>query len=181
MSRAKGEKTSLLPPKDYDDDDDDGVPSIISSGNDDVLTDLEDDDVDGVISERPSADIAQLDREVLEDDYENDVGATSRGGGGGGGRGEQEFGARGIIARLFRSSRHGNVRGIGGDDTFKRRNRQSRRHRERQRRGEEAAEMMYEMEEGGQASQSPSRNSSELDLQKLALMQKEKAVWFSID
>jgi hypothetical protein len=101
------------------------------------------------------------DEDVFEDDYEGEeLGTATRGDGVG-------------LKRLFNRSKE-----EGGQTmTIKERRAQKRaswRHRERVKRGEEEAELVYDMEEGGQPSQSPSRNSSESDLQRLAAIRSDK-------
>jgi predicted AlkP superfamily pyrophosphatase or phosphodiesterase len=56
------------------------------------------------------------------------------------------------------------------------RGRASRRHRERRRRGEAEGEMLYEMEEGGQASQTPSRDVTPNDSESSGDEEKEALV-----
>jgi hypothetical protein len=124
----------------------------------------ESDDGFSTVDGRPSVEVAQ-DLEVLEEDYESDHAAG----------GQPSGTRRGIIGRIFRKAEDIKYE----EPMHQRRKRPSRRHRERVRRGEEAAEMMYEMEEGGEASQTPSRNSSEVDLQRLEKVQKEKYVRYS--
>jgi hypothetical protein len=95
--------------------------------------------------------------DVFDDDYEDeDLGAAG--------------GKPGVgLKRLFQRGESN----AGGKQTIKER-RASRRHRERLKRGEVDSELVYDMEEGGQASQSPSRHSSESDLRMLGLIQEKK-------
>jgi predicted AlkP superfamily pyrophosphatase or phosphodiesterase len=110
---------------------------------------------DALTDTRPSVDIAQ---DVLADDYEGPTppsnNASTRSG----------PGARpSIFARLFPGRQTDGRANYEYSEmpVTKRRGRPSRRHRERRRRkGEEEGELMYEMEEGGQASQTPSRHGS---------------------
>jgi hypothetical protein len=151
MSPSGQEKASLLPAKTYDEDAPTPDPVGGNASDDEIST------VDG----RPSIEVAQ-DLEVLEEDYESDHGPSS----------QPSNTRRGIIGRIFRRAED-----IKYEEPMHQRRRQpSRRHRERLRRGEESAEMMYEMEEGGEASQTPSRNSSEVDLQRLEKVQRGKFV-----
>jgi hypothetical protein len=152
MSPSDQEKASLLPAKTYDED----APTIDpASGN-------ESDDGLSTVDGRPSIEVAQRDLEVLEEDYESDHGPGS----------ESTSTRRGIIARIFRRAEDNKYE----EPMHQRKKQPSRRHRERLRRGEESAEMMYEMEEGGEASQTPSRNSSEVDLLRLEKVQRGKYV-----
>lgn len=96
--------------------------------------------------------------EVFDDDYE-----------------EEELGADASSpgVRLKQIFKRG-----GGDSTSEKKmtikeRRASRRHRERLKRGELNSELVYDMEEGGQASQSPSRTSSESDLKSYRLLEKK--------
>lgn len=146
MAPRDQEKASLLSPTAYDDD----APDVGSDRE--PLSDDEDED-----EEEDSAERAQEEQGVFEDDYE-----------------EEELGAGDDITlkRLFNRSKNDGQRTL----TIKERRAQkraSRRHRERVKRGEEEAELVYDMEEGGQPSQSPSRNSSESDLRRLAAMRSE--------
>jgi hypothetical protein len=104
----------------------------------------------------------QEEEDVFRDDYEEEeLGAGSHSPGVG-------------LKRLFN---RGKQEGEQIPLTIKERRAQkraSRRHRERTKRGEEEAELVYDMEEGGQPSQSPSRNSSESDLKRLAALHSEK-------
>lgn len=115
----------------------------------------DDPSVDG----RTSQELKQRDREVFEDDYEESIETATS---------SQKKG----LARIFRDA------GGNGDTSEKKPMRPSKRHRERRRRrGQEESELMYEMEEGGEASQSPSREgtpsrgSSESDLHRLGIIQ----------
>ncbi|TID17086.1 Phosphodiest-domain-containing protein [Venturia nashicola] len=140
MAPQDQEKASLLSPTAYDDD----APDVGSDR--DPLSDDED-----------SAERAQEEQGVFEDDYE-----------------EEEMGAVGM-KRLFNRSKSDGEHTL----TIKERRaekRASRRHRERVKRGEEEAELVYDMEEGGRPSQSPSRNSSESDLRRLAATRSEKSL-----
>lgn len=118
-----------------------------------------DSDRDQLSEEEESRERAQEEQGVFEDDYE-----------------EEELGADGSgvgLKRLFNRSKRDGEQTL----TIKERRAQkraSRRHRERVKRGEEEAELVYDMEEGGQPSQSPSRNSSESDLRRMAAMRSEK-------
>lgn len=145
MAPKDQEKASLLSPTAYDED----APDVGS-------------DRDPLSDEEDSAERAQDEQGVFEDDYEEEeVGAgdhTSVG-----------------LKKLF------NLRKNDGEHTMtikerRAQRRASRRHRERVKRGEEEAELVYDMEEGGLPSQSPSRNSSESDLRRLAAMRSGKSL-----
>jgi hypothetical protein len=144
MAPKDQEKASLLSTAAYDDD----APDVGSDGEQ--------------LSDEDAAERGQDEEDVFEDDYEGEeLGTTTTRGDGVG------------LKRLFNRSKE-----EGGQTmTIKERRAQkraSRRHRERAKRGEEEAELVYDMEEGGQPSQSPSRNSSESDLRRLAAMRSEK-------
>jgi hypothetical protein len=146
MVQKEEEKTGLLSANNYDDD----APSVSSDRDPD--SDGEE-SVDG----RTSGERTLNESEVFADDYEDeDLGADGSKAGVG-------------LKRLFKR---------GDTDAEKKmtikQRRASRRHRERLKRGEIDSELVYDMEEGGQASQSPSRNSSESDLRRLGLLQAEK-------
>jgi hypothetical protein len=138
-------KASLLSPAAYDDD----APDVGSDG-------------EQFSDEEKSAERVQDEQEVFEDDYEEEeLGMVSSGPGV-------------SLKRLFN---RGKQEGEQIPMTIKERRAQkraSRRHRERVKRGEEEAELVYGMEEGGEPSQSPSRNSSESDLQRLGTLRSEK-------
>jgi hypothetical protein len=146
MAQKEEEKAGLLSPTNYDED----AASVSSDGE--VDSDGED-SVDG----RTSGERTRYDSEVLADDYE-----------------EEDQGADGSkpgvgLKQLFKRGAESKAEKM----TIKER-RASRRHRERLKRGELESELVYDMEEGGQASQSPSRNSSESDLRRLGLLQEKK-------
>jgi predicted AlkP superfamily pyrophosphatase or phosphodiesterase len=127
-------------------------------------SDLEDDD--DTIDERPSADIIREDEEVLGDDYESDVDDEQQ---------TQKTVASGFLGRWFNrgQSQQEYMRPV---NMRQRPRRASRRHRERRQRGkpEEEAEMMYNMEEGGEASMSASQAESEVDMTEWKEMDMEK-------
>jgi len=118
---------------------------------------------DPPLNERTSRELAESDREIFEDDYEETTDTVP-------------FSHRAGLARIFQRGAAKPGDGQQKDDVQQKRRRVSRRHRERRRRGEEESELMYEMEEGGEASLSPSRDSSELDLHQLGRIQEDKRV-----
>lgn len=148
MAPKDQEKASLLSPTAYDDD----APDVGS-------------DREPLSDEEDSAERAEEEQGVFEDDYEEEeLGAEDHASGSGVG-----------LKRMFNRSKSDGEQTL----TIKERRAQkraSRRHRERIKRGEEEAELVYDMEEGGQPSQSPSRNSSESDLRRLAAMRSEKSL-----
>jgi|SRR5579871_5920099 len=148
MALENREKAGLLSRKSYDND----AASIGSSDADDLS-------LDG----RTSRELAESDREVFEDDYEESVDTVPLS--------HREGLARIFQQRVAKSSDEQEM-----DNAQQRRRRISRRHKERRRRGEEESELMYEMEEGGEASLSPSRDSSESDLHRLGRIQEDKRV-----
>jgi hypothetical protein len=157
MTPSTQEKTSLLATKGYDED----APSLEpADGN-------ESDGNSSTTAGRDSVEVAHDAQEVLEEDYESDHNG-----------GSVSTGARSILGRIF-----GRAQEAGYEEPMYQRRKPSRRHRERVRRGENQSEMMYEMEEGGEASQSPSpsRNSSELDLQKLQGLTRGKQVSYLVN
>jgi hypothetical protein len=141
MALENREKAGLLSRKSYDND----AASIGSS-----------DAYHPSLEGRTSRELAENDREVFEDDYEESTDTVP-------------LSHRAGLARIFQRS---DTKPSDG----KRNRRVSRRHKERQRRGEEESELMYEMEEGGEASLSPSRHSSESDLYRLGRIQEDKRV-----
>jgi len=152
MATPSREKAGLLSRKSYDDD----AASIDSH-------EAENASIDG----RTSEELKEQDREVFEDDYEesiNSVPPSHKGG----------------LAQIFQGvgTSQGNAK--NGKTPEKKSGRPTKRHRERRRRGEEESELMYEMEEGGDVSQSPSRSqtpsrgSSESDLHRLGKIQEDK-------
>jgi hypothetical protein len=147
MATETREKAGLLSRKSYDND----AASIGSSDADNPSLD-----------ERTSRELAESDREVFDDDYEEStdtVPSSHRSG----------------LARIFQRSAAKPSDGQEEDNAQQKR-RASRRHRNRRRRGEEESELMYEMEEGGEASLSSSRHSSESDLHRLGRIQEDKRV-----
>lgn len=114
-------------------------------------SDFEDDTYS--LDERPSAEIFHEGQEVLKDDYESDHGRTGQ---------DKPLG---WLSRVF-SRGKSQIGYAKPADMYQRKARPSRRHRERRGRGqtEEEAEMMYEMEEGGDASLTASTASSEVDV-----------------
>jgi hypothetical protein len=152
MASETREKAGLLSRKSYDND----ATSIGSS-------DAENPSLDG----RTSRELAESDSEVFEDDYEEStdtVPSSHRAG----------------LARIFQRGTAEPSDGQEKGNAKQKRRRISRRHRERRRRGEEESELMYEMEEGGEASLSPSRDSSESDLHRLGRTQEDKRVLFMV-
>lgn len=114
---------------------------------------------DPSVDDRTAQELKERDREVFEDDYEESIETLPS---------SQKQG----LARIFQG-----VSG-NGETSEKKPMRPSKRHRERRRRrGQEESELMYEMEEGGEVSQSPSREgtppraSSESDLHRLGRIQ----------
>lgn len=148
MALENTERAGLLSRKSYDND----AASIGSS------------DVDHPsLDRRTSRELAESDREVFEDDYEESIDTVP-------------LSHREGLARIFQQSAAEPSGGQKKDNAQQKRRRISRRHKERRRRGEEESELMYEMEEGGEASLSPSRDSSELDLYQLGKIQENKRV-----
>jgi len=148
MGPETREKAGLLSRKSYDND----AASIGSS-------DADDPSLDG----RTSRELVESDMEVFEDDYEEStdtVPSSHRAG----------------LAQIFQRGAAKSNDDQEKDNAQQKRRRVSRRHRERQRRGEEESELMYEMEEGGELSLSPSRESSESDLHLLGRIQEDKRV-----
>lgn len=148
MALETREKAGLLSRKSYDND----AASIGSS-------DIDNPSLDG----RTSRELAEGDREVFDDDYEESTDTVPS---------SHLTG----LARIFQ--RDGAKPSDGQDkaNARQKRRRVSRRHKERRKRGEEESELMYEMEEGGEASLSPSRESSESDLHRLGRIQEDKRV-----
>lgn len=132
-----------------------------------------DDDADSITSKEaddPSLDgrtSQELKEQVFEDDYEESLETVP------------SVHKKGL-GRIFQGASQ--TSGESGYEPVseKKSTRPSKRHRERRKRGEEESELMYEMEEGGQASQSPSRDgtpsrgSSESDLHRLGKIQSDK-------
>lgn len=150
MAPKEEEKAGLLSPRGYDDD-------AASVGSDRGLASDGEESQD----DRTSGEQTLYDSDVLADDYEEEELVAGTGGPGVG------------LKRLFTGRK-----GAAGQPAAEKRltikeRRASRRHRERLKRGEVDSELVYDMEEGGQASQSPSpsRHSSESDLRRLALLQ----------
>jgi hypothetical protein len=147
MVKTEEEKASLLAPSNYDDD----APSVGSDGDEQSDGD---ESVDGLTHDGRS-----YASDVFDDDYEEedeDLGADG--------------GKPGVgLKKLFQRGESNTEK----KKTIKER-RASRRHRERVKRGEVESELVYDMEEGGQASQSPSRHSSESDLRRLGVLQEKK-------
>jgi hypothetical protein len=146
MVQKEEEKTGLLSANNYDDD----APSVSSDRDPDSD---EEESVDG----RTSGERTLHESEVFADDYE-----------------DEDQGADGMkpgvgLKKLFKRGERDEKKKL----TIKER-RASRKHRERVKRGELESELVYDMEEGGQPSQSPSRNSSESDLRRLGLLHAEK-------
>lgn len=155
MSRQEPEKDALLSRKSYDADafDVDGDNEPVS------------DDEEGSLTDRTSGDINREDLEVMEDDYEaEDVSHTS--GPAKGGR------LRGLFSKGYAKVDNDQI--PLQEKRSQKERRASRRHRERLKRGETDSELVYDMEEGGEASQSPSRDSSEVDLRRLRVIQGDK-------
>jgi len=147
MAAETKEKAGLLSRKSYDND----AASIGSSDADNPSPDV-----------RTSRELAESDREVFEDDYEESIDTVPSS-------------HRAGLARIFQGAAKPSDGQEQGNSRRKVR-RASRKHRERRRRGEES-ELMYEMEEGGEASMSPSRDSSESDVHRLGRIQEDKRVY----
>ncbi|KIW00948.1 uncharacterized protein PV09_07474 [Verruconis gallopava] len=141
MANIDSEKDGLLSRKSYDAD----------------ARDVDEDDASATRESKgeESEDESNEDEDVLEDDYEST--ATGR----------SKHGIQ-ISRGAFNLGRYREFKEneIPLKKTAKRLRKSSRRHRERLKRGEMESELLYDMEEGGQPSQSPSRSSSEEDLQR---------------
>jgi len=148
MAHETREKAGLLSRKSYDND----AASIGSS-------DVDNPSLDG----RTSRELVESDIEVFGDDYEESVDTVPSS-------------HRAGLARIFQLGGAKPSDGQKKDNAQQKRRRVSRRHKERRKRGEEESELMYEMEEGGEASLSPSRESSESDLHRLGKIQEDKKV-----
>lgn len=116
----------------------------------------------GSLNGDDSAQEDEDDDDVLADDYEERDLSQSPG--------RERRGLRGIFGR----SGYDRVENTGIQMQEKPANKSrkpSRRHRQRLKRGELESELVYDMEEGGEQSQSPSRHSSEVDLRQLRMAQ----------
>ncbi|KAF2436468.1 nucleotide pyrophosphatase family protein [Tothia fuscella] len=150
MAKKEEEKAGLLSPQGYDDD-----AASVGSGHEHESND------ENSVDDRTSGERTLYDGEVFEDDYDEEELVADAAGPGVG------------LKRLFIGKKRGNEQSeVEKKMTIKQR-RASRRHRERLKRGEIESELVYDMEEGGQHSQSPSpsRHSSDADLRKSSMLQ----------
>ncbi|KAF2099367.1 Phosphodiest-domain-containing protein [Rhizodiscina lignyota] len=156
------EKKALLSTDQYDDD----APDVESSRRSiEARVEEEDESVDG----RTSNEIAERDREVLEDDYEGEELIPES--------------QRRVIKGLFGGAGNSDDRTTRKESTRKdRRERRDGRRSKRRKRLEGESELMYEMEEGGRLTPSSeeeepreSVGSSEADLKRLGDVRKQKS------
>jgi hypothetical protein len=153
MAQTEGEKAGLLSPRGYDDD----AASVDSERE--AHSDSEDSQ-----GGRTSGEQTLYDSDVLADDYEEEELVTGAAGPGVG------------LKRLFTGGKGAEGHSAAEKKLTIKERRASRRHRERLKRGEVESELVYDMEEGGEASQSPSpsRHSSESDLRRYERLQGPK-------